>query len=186
MGYRTQDRVAGMDILVSVCQAAAQQQIKVFFVGSTVDILERMRHRLHQDFPDLQIAGMESLPFRPLTSVEDEALISTINASQAGLVFIALGCPKQEHWMAQHQNKIDAVMIGVGAVFSVYAGIHKRAPNWVREWGLEWLYRLVQEPRRLWKRYIATIPPFIWLAVNQVLREGANPNRPRRVHIEKA
>ncbi|MCA1994329.1 MAG: WecB/TagA/CpsF family glycosyltransferase, partial [Coleofasciculus sp. S288] len=109
------------------------------------------------------------LPFRPLTQEEDEALIQKINESGAGLVFVSLGCPKQEYWMAQHKDKIQAVMLGVGGVFPVYAGIHKNAPRRVKEFGLEWLYRLVQEPRRLWGRYSKTIPPFIWLALKQLL-----------------
>jgi N-acetylglucosaminyldiphosphoundecaprenol N-acetyl-beta-D-mannosaminyltransferase len=116
---------------------------------------------------------MEPLPFRPLTQAEDEALIQKIHESGAGLVFVSLGCPKQEYWMAQHKNKIQAVMLGVGGVFPVYAGLHKRAPRRVREWGLEWLYRLIQEPRRLWKRYFETIPPFMWLAIKQLLTKSS-------------
>ncbi len=101
--------------------------------------------------------------------MEDEALIQTINSSGAGLVFVSLGCPKQEYWMAQHHGKIQAVMLGVGGVFPVYAGIHKRAPRSIRNLGFEWLYRFLQEPRRLFHRYIKTIPPFIWLATRQLL-----------------
>ncbi len=186
MGFRPQDRVAGMDILLSLCQSASEKGMRVFFVGSTIEILDKMRWRLHQDFPNLQVAGMESLPFRPLTQSEDEALIETINSREVGLVFIALGCPKQEYWMAQHKDRIQAVMIGVGAVFSVYAGLQRRAPTWVRELGLEWLYRLIQEPRRLWKRYIATIPPFIWLAFKQILGHGTGANQPKQIGINKA
>lgn len=169
LGRQEQDRVAGMDIFLGLCEQAQALNISLFFVGSVTPILERIKQRLKQDFPHLKIAGMEPLPFRPLTPMEDEALIQTINASGAGLVFVSLGCPKQEYWMAQHHGKIKAVMLGVGGVFPVYAGIHKRAPRRIRNLGLEWLYRFLQEPRRLFNRYIKTIPPFIWLATRQLL-----------------
>lgn len=176
MGVRKQDRVAGLDILTGVCELAQLQGIGIYFVGSEDKVLDRIKNRLNRDFPLLTIAGMEPLPFSPLTSIkdtsfEDKSLIDRINTSGAGIVLIALGCPKQEYWMAKHHNKIQAVMIGLGAAFSVYAGVYKRAPHWVRESGLEWLYRLMQEPHRLWKRYIMTIPPFIYLALRQVIRD---------------
>ena len=170
LGARTQDRVAGLDILSALCQAASYRDSSIFFVGSTSETLNRMRVRLEYDFPKLQIAGMEPLPFRPLTPIEDDALITKINQSRAGLVMVSLGCLKQERWMAQHKGKIQAVMIGLGGAFPVYAGIQKRAPLIVRRLGFEWLYRLIQEPRRLWGRYRKTIPLFIWLAVKQLLR----------------
>jgi N-acetylglucosaminyldiphosphoundecaprenol N-acetyl-beta-D-mannosaminyltransferase len=169
MGARSQDRVAGMDILQELCKLAQIQNLSVYFLGSQTEILSRMRKRLEQEFPKLKIAAMEPLPFRPLTETEDAALSQRINATGAGLVFVSLGCPKQEKWMAEHRGKIQAVMIGLGGVFPVYAGIHKRAPRIVRELGFEWLYRWIQEPRRLWGRYLKTIPPFIWLATKQIL-----------------
>lgn len=169
MGARDQNRVAGMDILFSLCKLTPQRNISIFFLGSEPEILEKMSKKLNCEFPNLQIAGMEPLPFRPLTRAEDEALIQKIHNSGCGIVLVSLGCPKQEYWMNQHKDKIQAVMIGVGGVFPVYAGIVKRAPLWMRNLGLEWFYRLVQEPRRLWKRYGTTIPPFIWLALKQLL-----------------
>ncbi len=169
MGARDQDRVAGMDILWSLCQLAPQRNLKIFFLGSEATILEKMKTKLEHEFPDLQIAGMEPLPFRPLTRAEDDAIIQKIHESGAGLVLVSLGCPKQEYWMNQHKDKIQAVMIGLGGVFPVLAGIQKRAPLWMRNLGLEWFYRLIQEPRRLWRRYSNTIPPFIWLALKQLL-----------------
>lgn len=169
MGARYQDRVAGMDVFLALCQLAQKQNLSVFFVGSQTEILSRMRKRLEKEFPVLNIAAMEPLPFRPMTETEDEALIQKINSSGAGIVLVSLGCPKQENWMAQHKNKIQAVMIGVGGVFPVYAGIQKRAPRVIRDLGLEWLYRWIQEPRRLWSRYATTIPPFMWLATKQLL-----------------
>ncbi|AFY34479.1 WecB/TagA/CpsF family glycosyltransferase [Calothrix sp. PCC 7507] len=169
LGAHYQDRVAGMDIFLALCQLMQTQNISISFVGSQTEILSKMRKRLEQEFPQLQIAVMEPLPFHPLTETEDTDLISKINSSGAGIVLVSLGCPKQEHWMAQHRGKIQAVMIGLGGVFPVYAGIQKRAPRIVRDLGLEWLYRWIQEPRRLWRRYIKTIPPFIWLASKQLL-----------------
>ncbi|MBF2067358.1 MAG: WecB/TagA/CpsF family glycosyltransferase [Calothrix sp. C42_A2020_038] len=169
MGARYQDRVAGMDIMMSLCKLAEAQNVSVFYLGSQNEILSRMRKRLEKEFPRLKIAAMEPLPFRPLTEVEDQELVEKIHSSGAGVVLVSLGCPKQENWMAQHKGKIQAVMIGLGGVFPVYAGIHKRAPRVVREMGLEWLYRWMQEPRRLWQRYTKTIPPFMWLAMKQLL-----------------
>jgi N-acetylglucosaminyldiphosphoundecaprenol N-acetyl-beta-D-mannosaminyltransferase len=169
LGADHQDRVAGMDILLALCDRASAQNISVFFLGSDPYTLGRIQTRLQQEFPNLKIAGMEPLPFRPLNDDEDAIVIEKINVSRAGIVLVSLGCPKQEIWMNLHKNQIEAVMLGLGGVFPVYAGIHKWAPFWVRKLGLEWLYRLVQEPRRLWKRYYKTIPPFIYLAFKQLL-----------------
>lgn len=168
LGCHNQDRVAGLDIFLAVCDRAQAEGHKIFFIGSTDDVLLTMRHRLAEDFPTLQVAGMISPPFHSMTEQEDKELVEAVNTSDASIVFVALGCPKQERWMKEHHGRINAVMIGVGAVFSLYAGFQKRAPFWVRKVGMEWLYRLVQEPRRLWKRYGTTIPPFIWLAMKQV------------------
>jgi N-acetylglucosaminyldiphosphoundecaprenol N-acetyl-beta-D-mannosaminyltransferase len=168
MGAHNQDRVAGMDVFLRLCRLSSLCKIKIFFLGAQREVLEQMRKRLEVEFPNMEIAGMEPLPFRPLTPAEDEALIEKINSSGAGLVFVCLGCPKQEYWMVRHQDKIQAVMLGVGAVFPLYAGLQKRAPRIIRDSGLEWLYRLIQEPQRLWTRYSRTIPPFIRLAFKQI------------------
>ena len=169
LGATSQDRVAGLDILASVCKSAQRQDISLFFVGSQTQILSGMRSKLEEEYPELKIAAMEPLPFRPLTESEDEELISKINQSGAGIVFVSLGCPKQEKWMSEHKDKIQAVMIGLGGAFPVYAGLQKRAPRIVRESGFEWLYRWLQEPRRLGGRYTKTIPPFMWLAMKQLI-----------------
>lgn len=169
MGASAQNRVAGMDIVLSLLDLAPTRNISVFFLGSEASILEKIRKRLEQEFPNLQIAGMEPLPFHPLTPADDDTIIQKIHESGASLVLVSLGCPKQEYWMNQHKSKIQAVMIGLGAVFPILAGVHKRAPLWMRESGLEWLYRLTQEPQRLCIRYIKTIPLFILLALKQLL-----------------
>lgn len=169
LGANGQERVAGMDLLKALCEEAQQQKVGIFFLGSETKILEKMRRRLESEYPTLNIIGMESLPFRPLTAQEDREIVEKINDSQAGLLFLSLGCPKQEKWIAQHRGKINATMVGLGGVFPVYAGLQKYAPQWIRTAGMEWAYRLYQEPGRLWRRYATTIPPFIWLATRQLI-----------------
>jgi N-acetylglucosaminyldiphosphoundecaprenol N-acetyl-beta-D-mannosaminyltransferase len=176
LGAVNQDRVAGLDVLEGLCKLAIQDDVSVYFLGSQSFILAKMRARLEQEFPQLKIAGMSPLPFRPLTDAEDEALIKSVNRSGAGLVFVSLGCPKQELWMAQHKGQIAAVMVGLGGAFPVYAGIQKRASSFIRHAGLEWFYRLIQEPQRLWKRYATTIPIFLWLAAKQICAELRHAN----------
>lgn len=173
----SQDRVAGLDIMLSVCQQAEREGLPVFFAGSDQLILAKMRRNLKRDFPNLIIAGMEPLPFGsiPLPPEQEAPVLKKIQESRAGIVFVSLGCPKQELWMAQHREDIQGVMVGIGGVFPVYAGLHKRAPRVIREIGLEWLYRLLQEPRRLWKRYYRTIPPFLWMAAKQLWQTARHP-----------
>lgn len=163
------ERVCGMDLMKALCAQASENNIKVYFLGTDLPTLSDMHERLQVEFPNLDIAGMKPLPFRPLTIEEDRQVVEEINDSQAGIVFVALGCPKQEIWMYQHVKQIQAVMVGVGGAFPMYAGIKKRAPQWVQSTGLEWLFRLIQEPGRLWKRYSTTIPPFLLLSAKQIV-----------------
>jgi N-acetylglucosaminyldiphosphoundecaprenol N-acetyl-beta-D-mannosaminyltransferase len=179
LGARDSGRVAGMDILLALCSQVSERNISMFFVGSQSEILVRMQRRLKSEFPDLKVVGMEPLPFGQTAPEEDAALIQKINESGAKVVFVSLGCPKQEYWMAQHKHKINAVMIGIGGVFPIYAGIHKYAPKILRRSGLEWLYRLSREPRRLWKRYAYTIPVFLWLAFKQIYTEILWASKPQ-------
>jgi N-acetylglucosaminyldiphosphoundecaprenol N-acetyl-beta-D-mannosaminyltransferase len=172
MGMKRQNRVAGLDLFLALCAKAEQNGIPIYFVGSQATILERIRVRLMQEFPKLKIAGLAPLPFRPLTVQEREKLLDDIEDSKAGLVFVSLGCPKQEKWMHQNRDRVSAVMLGLGGVFPIYAGLQRRAPRLVREWGLEWLYRLVQEPGRLWKRYLVTNLVFLGLILRQLLFLG--------------
>ncbi len=166
-----QDRVAGMDIFEKVCQQCEQENISIYLIGSTQAILNKMIRRISEDFPQLCVAGVESPPFRPLSKAENDATAERINRSGAGITFVSLGCPKQEQWMDLHAGSIRSVMIGVGAVFPLYARVFSYAPEWIRQNGLEWLYRWIQEPRRLSGRYLKTIPPFIYLALKQVQTE---------------
>jgi N-acetylglucosaminyldiphosphoundecaprenol N-acetyl-beta-D-mannosaminyltransferase len=190
---KPQDRAAGMDLLLSTCREAQRSGIPVFFVGSEQQVLDRMRVRLHREFPDLIVGGMEPLPFGnlPLPEEPERQVIEKIKASRSGVVFVSLGCPKQEKWMASHQGEIPAVMIGIGGVFPIYAGLLSHAPRVMREAGLEWLYRLIQEPRRLWMRYARTIPPFLWMVSHQligmmILRTRSSRRRRPRVEIVPA
>ena len=172
LGVYQQNQVAGMDVFLNLCDLAQQTGIKVYFIGSSKDILEKIKRNLAREYPILQVAGMKAIPFIPIEEIisnQDRDLIAEINHSGAGIVFVCLGCPKQEIWMSQYQGSIQGVMIGVGAVFSMYAGINPRAPYWFQQLGLEWLYRLLQEPRRLWWRYGSTIPPFLYLAIRQLV-----------------
>ncbi|MGI8933581.1 MAG: WecB/TagA/CpsF family glycosyltransferase [Phormidesmis sp.] len=161
MKGQPQDRVAGMDLMLALCKQAQETGVSIFCLGSTPEVLETIRQKLAKDFPDLQVVGMVSPPFRALSKEEDAAIARQINESGAGLVFVSLGCPKQERWMGEHRGQVQAVMVGLGGAFSVYVGEKKWAPVWVRKYGLEWCYRLKQEPGRLWKRYASTIPPFL-------------------------
>ncbi|MFD2934150.1 WecB/TagA/CpsF family glycosyltransferase [Spirosoma flavum] len=157
-----QDRIAGMDLAVSLLQRAADEGISVFFYGSTPQVLERLSQTCLERFPALQIAGVLSPPFRKTTPGEDNTISKQISDSGAGLVLVILGCPKQELWMAQMRGRIPAVMIGLGGALLVLAGFQTRAPLWMQQNGLEWLFRLAQEPRRLFKRYAVTNSLYIW------------------------
>jgi N-acetylglucosaminyldiphosphoundecaprenol N-acetyl-beta-D-mannosaminyltransferase len=175
-GARAQERVAGFDVLTGLCRGAQARRVGLYFLGSTDTVLAAMRDRLEREFPDLPIAGMQALPFRPSTPEEDAALIDEIHASGAGVVMLSLGCPKQERWMHEHRAALRAVTVGLGGAFPVYAGLQLRAPKWAREAGLEWAFRLVQEPGRLWHRYWSTNVPFLWLAFRHHFRRSLDPS----------
>lgn len=160
-GFSSQERISGPDLMVRYLAEAEQRGQSVFFYGSVDHTLDKLRDRMMAKFPKLKIAGMASPPFRQLTEQEDADYIQQINASGAHVVFVGLGCPKQEHWMAEHRGAIKAVMLGVGAAFDYHAGTLRRAPAWMQQRGLEWLYRFVCEPRRLARRYLETNSVFV-------------------------
>lgn len=164
-----QERVAGMDLLSNLLQKAEENKISVFFYGSTPETLTKIRARCMATYRNIDIAGMYSPPFRQLTEIEEADIVTLINNSQAGMVFVALGCPKQEQWMTQMKGKINAVMLGVGGAFPVFAQEIKRSPAWMQKYALEWLFRLIQEPQRLWKRYLYTNTHFIYLLFKHIL-----------------
>jgi len=160
-GHRDQARINGPDLMWKYCQQAAQRNESIFLYGGTSRTLEALQARLLVAFPALRIAGAVSPPFRALSAAEDSAMIDLINSAGAGTVWVSLGCPKQERWMAAHRGRIHAVMIGVGAAFDYHAGTIRRAPAWMQQAGLEWLHRLLSEPRRLWRRYLVTNSIFL-------------------------
>jgi N-acetylglucosaminyldiphosphoundecaprenol N-acetyl-beta-D-mannosaminyltransferase len=161
LGFPGQQRINGPDLVWKYLAEAETLGQIVFFYGSTDEILGKLRRRLARAFPHLRIGGMHSPSFQAISPAEDEADVLRINSSGAGVVFVGLGCPKQELWMAAHRGRVQAVMIGVGAAFDYHAGTIARAPPWMQRNGLEWLHRLCSEPRRLWRRYLVTNTLFI-------------------------
>jgi N-acetylglucosaminyldiphosphoundecaprenol N-acetyl-beta-D-mannosaminyltransferase len=168
LGYPQQERVYGPDLTLKLIEAAEMQEIGVGFYGGTAETLARLTASFKEKYPNLQIKYSYSPPFRPLTTAEDEAVILAVNASGAKILFIGLGCPKQERWMAAHKGRIRAVMLGVGAAFDIHAGQKSQAPPWMQHAALEWLFRLVSEPQRLWRRYLCHNPRFLVLALMQL------------------
>lgn len=169
-----QERVAGMDLLPRLLQEAAARGKSVYFYGSTDQVLEAVVAKAKRELPDLRVAGAYSPPFRKLSETEDEEITDMINQTNPDLVFVALGCPKQERWMAAHKGRVKACMLGVGQAYMTYAGLEKRLPQWARNMSLEWTYRLWLEPRRLWKRYLLTNSMFIFVTLKHLLQQRAN------------
>jgi N-acetylglucosaminyldiphosphoundecaprenol N-acetyl-beta-D-mannosaminyltransferase len=167
---RKQERISGMDFMPALLQKAHELKARIFLYGSTEDVLKKIEERIRADFPQAVFAGAISPPFRTLTDEEIKAHISQINGSDAHFVLVALGCPKQEKWMAKNYSGINAVLLGLGGAFPVTAGVQKRAPVWMQKMALEWLFRLIQEPRRMFKRYFYTNLYFIGLLVKELFR----------------
>jgi N-acetylglucosaminyldiphosphoundecaprenol N-acetyl-beta-D-mannosaminyltransferase len=162
-GHRGVERVYGPDLMLACCEASVVKGYRHFFYGGAADVPERLAERLQKRFPGLQIAGQWSPPFRELTTFEEGEVVERINAAQPDIVWIGLSTPKQERWMARYVGRISApVLIGVGAAFDMHAGVKKQAPRWMQRSGLEWLFRLGAEPRRLWRRYLINNPWFAW------------------------
>ncbi|MCC7502581.1 MAG: WecB/TagA/CpsF family glycosyltransferase [Flavobacteriales bacterium] len=158
-----QERVAGNDLLPALLAEAARLQLMVYLYGGKQEVLDAMVARAAKEHPELRFAGVVSPPFRALSEAEMVEEAERINASGAHIVMVALGCPKQERWMAAMKGRVNAVMLGLGGAFLLYAGVDTRAPKWMRDLSLEWLYRLALEPGRLWKRYLVTNSVFVWL-----------------------
>lgn len=171
LGNGTQTRVYGPDLMLAWCDRAAQTGLPIYLYGSSWDTLNRLMLRLQRDFPALIVAGMHAPTFGELSEEEFQADCDRINASGAAVVFVALGCPKQERWMARSQGQLHAVAIGVGAAFRFHTGEVSQAPRWMMRSGLEWLYRFLQEPKRLWRRYLLNNPAFVVLFGWQLVTE---------------
>jgi N-acetylglucosaminyldiphosphoundecaprenol N-acetyl-beta-D-mannosaminyltransferase len=170
LGLTTAQRVYGPDLMLAWCQRAAETDIPIYLYGGSPPVLDRLQQNLRAQFPNLTIAGCHAPPFRPLTPDEEAADRTRIQQSGAKVVFVGLGCPKQEFWMARQQGHLAAVMIGVGAAFDFHSGTVAQSPRWMMAMGLEWLYRFWQEPRRLWRRYCINNPTFVLLFGWQWLR----------------
>ncbi len=177
MGFRQVERVYGPDLMLRVCECSAQQGYRQFFYGGAPGVAEQLASRLQARFPGLYIAGVHSPPFRALSPEEDDAAVERINTATPDIVWVGISTPKQECWMSEHRGRLNApVLIGVGAAFDIHAGLKTQAPRWMQKSGLEWLFRLIMEPRRLWRRYLINNPWFLWLVLLQTLGKG-----PRRL-----
>jgi N-acetylglucosaminyldiphosphoundecaprenol N-acetyl-beta-D-mannosaminyltransferase len=178
MGFRPVERVYGPDLMLELCERSAKHGYRQFFYGGAPGIAEKLALRLQSRFPSLKVSGFYSPPFRPLTPEEDKAEVELINATKPHILWVGLSTPKQERWMAEHMAWLHTpVLIGVGAAFDFHAGIKRQAPRWMQRTGLEWLFRLLMEPRRLWRRYLINNPLFLWLVLLQLLGQGLRGQR---------
>ena len=164
-GYKTMERTTGPGLMEEIFKNSSGKNYRHYFYGSTDKTIQQLRQKLEEKYPDLQIAGMYSPPFRPVTEEEDLEILQCINETRPDFVWVGLGAPKQEKWMATHQGKIHGLMIGIGAGFDYFAGNIDRAPEWMQKNNLEWLFRLMQDPKRLIGRYWHTNTKFIWNAM---------------------
>jgi len=169
LGFPRQRRVSGPDVMLRCCARAAEAGMPVFLFGSTRATLARLAARLRERLPTLRVAGCLAPPFRPPTPAEEAHMMRAIAESGARIVFVALGCPKQEAWMCAHRGVVHGVMLGAGAAFDFLAGTQPRAPRWMQAVGLEWLHRLCREPRRLWRRYLVTNTLFLVWSLGEIL-----------------
>ncbi len=169
-GYGLHRRVYGPELMLRFCQETARNGYRHFIYGGDTGVPEQLAARLEAECPGIRIVGMHSPPFRPLTLEEDAAAVNMINRAAPDVLWVGLGTPKQDRWMHEHRDRLRVpVMVGVGAAFDFLASRKKQAPAWMQEHGLEWLFRLLQEPRRLWKRYLVHGPEFVVLSALELL-----------------
>ena len=161
-GYTNAARVTGPDLMKELLRQSSTKHYRHYFYGSTQETLDILRKKVEENYPGAVIAGMYSPPFRPLSPEEDEEVVRRINEAKPDFVWVGLGAPKQERWMAVHEDRVQALMVGVGAAFDYEAGNIRRAPMWMQRHNLEWLYRLMQDPKRLFKRYFVTNTKYLW------------------------
>jgi len=170
LGHTDAKQVRGQDIMNELCRLSGNQEVNIGLYGGTSDdLLGQVVQQLTKDYPDIKITYSFSPPFRPLTEEEDEYVVKAINDAGVNVLFVGIGCPKQERWMAEHKSDLKCVMLGVGAAFDFIAGSKNHAPRWMQKFGLEWLFRLFSEPKRLWKRYLKQNPRFIYYFLQQWL-----------------
>jgi N-acetylglucosaminyldiphosphoundecaprenol N-acetyl-beta-D-mannosaminyltransferase len=169
-GVRAATQVRGPTLTVHVLERAAAEGVGVGFYGGSPEMLRRLLEACGRRFPGLRVAYAYTPPFRQLSTDEDAAIVREMNSSGARILFVGLGCPKQERWMATHKGRVNAVMLGVGAALDFLAGVKPEAPVWMQHAGVEWLFRLATEPRRLWRRYAYHNPRFVALLAGQYLK----------------
>lgn len=169
LGIQKATRVYGPDFTILTLSLAASGKIPVGFYGASQQVLDALLVAVRSRYPEINIVYSFAPPFRPLTQQEDEAVVRSVTASGCRILFIGLSSPKQDFWMSQHRGRIPAVMLGVGAAFDFLAGTKPQAPRWMMRLGLEWLFRLASEPRRLWRRYLKNNPRFVALFALQLL-----------------
>lgn len=161
-GHQLQRRVCGPDLLVDFCQQTQEMGYRHFFYGGEPGVPEKLAEKLKKQFPGLNVVGSYSPPFRLPTTAEDACQVEMIRLAAPDVLWVGLGCPKQERWISEHRDRLGVpVLVGVGQAFDIHSGRSKRAPSWLREHGLEWVYRLAVEPRRLWRRYLVYNSQFI-------------------------
>lgn len=170
MGSKSQERLAGIDICKSLCQQAAKENVPIGFFGGDEEIVSKAVDNLKINYKNLNVVFSYSPEYTSGDFVNTNSIINKINSSGLKILFVALGCPKQEIWMNKHADNVDAVMVGVGAAVDFLAGTKMRAPVWMQELGIEWLFRLLQEPRRLFKRYVVQNSRFIILFLRRKYR----------------
>lgn len=163
-GHKNMERITGPGFMGQIFQISEANHYRHYFYGSTEETLEKMKKKLLETYPEMEICGFYSPPFRAMNEEEDQKIIEEINRAKPDFVWVGLGAPKQEIWMYQHQGLINGFMVGVGAGFDYYAGNIKRAPKWMQKTNMEWFYRLMQDPKRLFARYWHTNRKFIWNA----------------------
>lgn len=174
-GQRRTTRVYGPDLMLALCERSIATGYRHFFYGGGDRVAERLVQRLERRFPGLAVAGVYTPPYRTLTQGESDEVVKQINDTKPDIVWVGLGTPKQEHWMAQHVHRLTAsALIGVGAAFDFHAGVKAQAPRWMQRNGLEWLFRLMSEPRRLGRRYLVNNPTFVWKTLQQLSRTSAS------------
>lgn len=172
-GLKLKFKVPGPDLTSEVLRNANESALKIFLFGSTSDTLERFKKYINENYKNLQVVGMHEDRFREASHLEDLSDIKKINDSGAHIVLVGRGCPRQEHWVADHIGTVNSVMLAVGAAFDYHAGNLERAPMWAQQYGLEWCFRLAQEPRRLWKRYLVSNSQFVYQLVKELLSSSS-------------
>lgn len=170
LGASNAEQVRGQDIMNALCSSSASDGLRIgLYGGSSGQVLDKVVSVLSQQYPGICITYQYSPPFRELTEQEDQDVVAQINDAEVDVLFVGIGCPKQERWMAEHKDQVNCVMLGVGAAYDFIAGSKKHAPKWMQKCGLEWFFRLCSEPKRLWKRYLKQNPRFIYYFLQQWL-----------------